>query len=102
MAQVVTLAKLKALKDTVLADYKDVLESEIAYPVTGMIYLSQPSSLMGESIVQVEVWVIDANGDIIYNTVYAGKKLELSFDPGYMALMMSQGKALKRKTALYN
>jgi|GEM_PF-2590392 len=97
-AQKITLEYLKKCKETVLSDYVDIPDSKIAYPVTGLVYLTQPSSLMGETLIQVEVWVIDAEGRIVYNTVYASKSLDkISFEPGYMKYMMSQGKAIIRK-----
>jgi hypothetical protein len=97
-AQTNTLESLKKTKLVVLPDYVEIPESEIAYPVTGMVQLGIPTSLQGETIIEVEVWVIDARGRVVYNTVYAGKNLEkISFEPGYMKYMMSQGRAILRK-----
>lgn len=96
-AQVVTLEKLRACKNEVLEDYIDIPDSKIKYPITGMVYISLPSSLQGEVIVEVELWVIDADGRIVYNTVYAGSKLgKETFEPGYMKYMQNQGKAIMR------
>ncbi len=97
-AQKNTLESLKKSKQVVLADYVDIPDSKIVYPVTGLVNLTIPNSLMGETIIEVEVWVIDAEGRIVYNTVYASKSLDkISFEPGYMKYMMSQGKTILKK-----
>jgi hypothetical protein len=97
-AQTNTLESLKKTKLVVLPDYVEIPESEIVYPVTGMVQLGIPTSLQGETIIEVEVWVIDARGRVVYNTVYAGKNLEkISFEPGYMKYIRSQGRAILRK-----
>lgn len=97
-AQKNTLESLKKTKQVVLSDYVDIPDAKIVYPVTGLVNLTIPNSLMGETIIEVEVWVIDAEGRIVYNTVYASKSLDkISFEPGYMKYMMSQGKAILKQ-----
>ena len=99
LAQKITLEKLRQCKEVVLEEYVFEKESKIKYPITGLVYITIPSSLKGESIVEVELWVIDADGKVVYNTVYGttGKNMGvLSFDPGYMEYMNFQGRAILR------
>ena len=99
LAQKITLEKLRQCKEVVLEEYVFEKESKIKYPITGLVYITIPSSLKGESIVEVELWVIDADGKVVYNTVYGalGKNIGVeSFDPGYMEYMNFQGRAILR------
>ena len=101
-SQTYTLPQLKALKDVYQSDIIQVNDADISYPVTGMINIDVKSSLMGETIVEVEVWVVDSKGKLVYNTVFAAKDLsDKNFDREYMRYMNLQGrKLLKRRHVL--
>lgn len=97
-SQSLTLAQLKALKDESQPDIIQIVDSAIVYPVTGLINIDIKSSLMGETIVEVEVWVVDKTGKLVYNNVFAAKDLsEKNFDKEYMRYMTLQGKRLLKR-----
>ncbi|MDB5273953.1 MAG: hypothetical protein JWO58_2320 [Chitinophagaceae bacterium] len=98
-AQKLTLAELKALKADYNPDIVQVKDSVIAYPVTGLIHIDIRSSLMGETIVEVEVWVVDSQGKLVYNNTFAAKNLSVTnFDVDYMRYMRMQGtQIIKRR-----
>ena len=101
-SQSLPLAQLKALKDVSQPEIIQIADSAIVYPVTGMINIDVKSSLMGETVVEVEVWVVDSKGKLVYNTIFAAKDLsEKNFDREYMRYMSLQGrKLLKRRHVL--
>jgi hypothetical protein len=97
-SQSLTLDQLKALKTKAQPDIIQLVDSAIDYPVTGLITIDVKSSLMGETVVEVEVWVVDSNGKLVYNTVFAAKDLsEKNFDKEYMRYMSLQGKRLLKR-----
>lgn len=94
-SQSLTLAQLKALKDEFQLDIVQVKDADIAYPVTGMVNINVKNSLMGETIVEVEMWVVDSKGKLVYNSVFAAKDLDnKNFDRDYMRYMKLQGRKL--------
>jgi len=97
-SQSLPLAQLKALKDVSQPEIIQIADSAIVYPVTGMINIDVKSSLMGETIVEVEVWVVDSKGKLVYNNVFAAKDLsEKNFDKEYTRYMNLQGKRLLKR-----
>jgi hypothetical protein len=97
-SQSLTLTQLKALKAESQPDIIQVVDSAIVYPVTGLINIDIKSSLMGETIVEVEVWVVDKKGKLVYNNIFAAKDLsEKNFDKEYMRYMSLQGKRLLKR-----
>jgi hypothetical protein len=103
-SQSLTLQQLKALKNEFQADIIQLPDSVIVYPVTGLIHIDIKNSLKGETIVEVEVWVVDAKGKLVYNTIFAGKDLTVeNFDADYKRYMRMQSpQLLKRRVALIN
>jgi hypothetical protein len=94
-SQTLTLAQLKEMKNNYQPELIQVDDADIAYPVTGVVYIDTKYSLMGESVVEVEVWIVDSKGTLVYNNVFAAKNLsEKNFDKEYMRYMMLQGKRL--------
>lgn len=90
-----TLDQLKALKNQFQPEIIQVHDSVIVYPVTGVINIDIKSSLMGETIVEVEVWVVDSKGKLVYNNTFAAKDLsEKNFDHEYMRYMKMKGKKI--------
>ena len=97
-SQSLTLPQLKALKSEFQLDIIQVKDADIAYPVTGMVDIHVKNSLMGETVVEVEVWVVDSKGKLVYNNVFAAKDLsEKNFDRDYMHYMKLQGKRLLKR-----
>lgn len=93
-----TLAQLKALKNEYQPDIIQIVDSAIVYPVTGIINIDIKSSLMGETIVEVEVWVVDSKGKLVYNNTFAAKDLsEKNFDQEYMRYMKMKGKKILKR-----
>jgi hypothetical protein len=89
---------LKALKNEAQPEIIQIADSAIVYPVTGLINIDIKSSLMGETIVEVEVWVVDSKGKLVYNNIFAAKDLsEKNFDKEYMRYMSLQGKRLLKR-----
>jgi hypothetical protein len=102
-SQVLTLPQLKALKDEYQVDNIQLPDSVIVFPVTGMVSMKVMASLMGEVIVDVEVWVVDAKGKLVYNNVFAAKDLSTAkFDLEYLRYMKLQGRRLvkNRKSSI--
>lgn len=96
-----TLDQLKALKNEFQPEIIQVHDSAIVYPVTGMINIDIKSSLMGETIVEVEVWVVDSKGKLVYNNTFAAKDLsEKNFDQEYMRYMRMKGKRILKRRHL--
>lgn len=97
-SQSLTLSQLKALKDVSQPEIIQLEDSAIVYPVTGIINIDVKSSLMGETIVEVEVWIVDSKGKLVYNNVFAAKDLsEKNFDKEYARYMNLQGKRLLKR-----
>ena len=97
-SQSLSLAQLKALKNVSQPEIIQLEDSAIVYPVTGMINIDVKSSLMGETIVEVEVWIVDSKGKLVYNNVFAAKDLsEKNFDKEYARYMSLQGKRLLKR-----
>lgn len=97
-----TLNQLKALKNEFQPEIIQVHDSAIVYPVTGMINIDIKSSLMGETIVEVEVWVVDSKGKLVYNNIFAAKDLsEKNFDQEYMRYMRMKGKRILKRRHLW-
>jgi len=97
-SQQLLLTQLKALKNEAQPEIIQMADSSIIYPVTGLINIDVKSSLMGETIVEVEVWVVDSKGKLVYNTIFAAKDLsEKNFDKEYMRYMQLQGKRLLKR-----
>ncbi|MDB5258587.1 MAG: hypothetical protein JWM14_3282 [Chitinophagaceae bacterium] len=97
-SQSLSLAQLKALKNEAQPEIIQIADSAIVYPVTGLINIDVKSSLMGETIVEVEVWVVDSKGKLVYNNIFAAKDLsEKNFDKEYMRYMTLQGKRLLKR-----
>ncbi len=93
-----TLDQLKTLKNQFQPEIIQVHDSAIVYPVTGMINIDIKSSLMGETIVEVEVWVVDSKGKLVYNNIFAAKDLsEKNFDQEYMRYMRMKGKKILKR-----
>jgi hypothetical protein len=97
-SQSLSLTQLKALKNEAQPEIIQIADSAIVYPVTGLINIDIKSSLMGETIVEVEVWVVDSKGKLVYNNIFAAKDLsEKNFDKEYMRYMSLQGKRLLKR-----
>lgn len=68
-------------------------DSVITFPITGLTYIKMASPTSGTvQIAEIELWVVDAKGKIIYNTIVATSATAVkdAFDAEYCRYMKLQ------------
>ncbi len=103
-AQTLTLEKLHYIKSIYSPDYVELPDSKIVYPVTGLTEIVMRTMMTGAQgamgggvFADVELWVIDATGRIVYNSSYminttSTTNTENAFDLTYLRYMQKNGR----------
>jgi hypothetical protein len=100
-SQTLTLPELIQLKNKPVYENIQVPDAQIVFPVTGLtsMKLKQEYNPMGEvKYLEIELWVIDAKGTVVYSYITTSKSLDGQIvDKDYARYMTMQGYAMLHK-----
>jgi hypothetical protein len=105
-AQTLTLEQLHYIKLIYQPDYVELPDSKIVYPVTGLTEIvmrtmttGAKGAMGGGVFADIEQWVVDATGRIVYNSSYminitSTTNTVNAFDLAYLRYMKKNGRRL--------
>jgi hypothetical protein len=93
---------LVKIKDKFIPDVIQLHDSSIVYPVTGMISIKikqEYNPVAAKEYAEIEIWVIDATGKVVYNTIINTLGLpNQPIDKDYVTYMKHQRKNMLNRT----
>ena len=100
-----TQKRFNTIKSVVQPEIIQLPDSVIFFPITGLTYIRTiPPSMISAAYTEIELWIVDAKGKVIYNNIIATKNQgDALLDADYCRYMKLQRKyLLDQRQVAYN